>query len=109
MKRKRSRFDSDYKESQLSRLWWNHGEWFIAGVGIAMVVVGCWIIYFVAEHEARAWQQFSAEQHCRVVGKMAGDMVVGTGLTANGQVTTTVGFTGDKTGYICDDGVTYWR
>lgn len=76
---------------------------------IAALLLCFWGMYAAASYDYESWKAFSAEHHCRVVGKMSGDVVVGTGLTANGQVTTTVGFTGDKTGYICDDGVTYWR
>lgn len=109
MKRKLSPHDIGYRPSWIRRMWWWHGEWFIAAFGLAMVLAGCSISYLLAAHEAEAWQRFSIEHQCRVVGKMSGDVVIGTGVTANGQVTTTVGVTGDKTGYICNDGVIYWR
>jgi hypothetical protein len=48
-----------------------------------------------------------------VVGRMSGSTQtgVGYGVTANGQFGTVVTTTStpSKTGYLCNDGVTYWR
>lgn len=42
------------------------------------------------------WQRFVIEHHCKVIGEMSGSS------TGNGYIPA-------KTGYLCDDGVTYWR
>lgn len=54
---------------------------------------------------AEQWAAFKEEHHCRVVGRVSGDLL--TSFTSNGQLAFTS--TPDKTGWACDDGVTYWR
>jgi hypothetical protein len=55
--------------------------------------------------EAQQWAEFKAEHHCKVVAKVSGDLVPVFG--ANGSFT--VAATPDKKGWLCDDGVTYYR
>lgn len=75
--------------------------------GVVLIPVG---IYGAIVSE-RHWQAYASE-HCRVVGKISGSTSMGVGTTfANGKVGTgpvTV-YTPGKTGYQCDDGMTYWR
>lgn len=63
--------------------------------------------------EAKEWEAFSVAHNCKKVGHIKGDVQtgVGFGMTANGQVGTviTTSSTPDKNGWLCDDGVTYWR
>lgn len=63
--------------------------------------------------EEKRWNAFQKEHKCKVVGRMSGGVLtgVGTGIGSNGQVGTIVTTTvePDKTGWLCDDGVTYWR
>ena len=42
--------------------------------------------------EEKVWLQFRREHHCRIVGEMTGGYK-----------------TPPKTGWLCDDGKTYWR
>lgn len=51
------------------------------------------------------FKAFAKEHECKVVGKIRGG--VATGIGSNGTLTTFV--EDDKTGYLCNDGVTYWR
>lgn len=78
------------------------------------VLLGLFVLLFsfsVAEN--REWEAFRVQHACKVTQKMKGDVNVGIGTTVggNGQVgvgpVTTV--SPDKTGWLCDDGVTYWR
>jgi hypothetical protein len=82
-----------------------------ATVGVLVLAV-LLAIHFARERE-RQWTFFAEAHDCKVVGKMAGDVTTGVGLTASpaGQVGTvsTVDVTPGKTGYACNDGVTYWR
>ena len=63
--------------------------------------------------EGRQWETFSVAHECKVVGQMSGSTQsgVGFGAAANGQVGTVITTTSipSKTGYLCNDGVTYWR
>lgn len=69
-------------------------------------------IWAVVE-EGRQWETFSVTHECKVVGQMSGSTQsgVGFGVAANGQVGTVITTTStpSKTGYLCNDGVTYWR
>lgn len=87
---------------------------FAIAVGFALlstVVLGP-LIYLLVQEQAE-WNAFAAEHECKVVGRASGDVATSTGLVINqsGQVSTvtTVGVAADKTGYLCNDGVTYWR
>jgi hypothetical protein len=63
--------------------------------------------------EEHDWREFSEAHNCKKVAEMKGSIQngVGYGLTSTGGTgtifTTTV--EPDKTGWLCDDGVTYWR
>ena len=76
---------------------------------LALIPLSIW----AALEEQKEWEAFSSEHYCKVVGRMTGGSQtgVGYGVTNNGKfgtiVTTTT--TPGKTGYLCDDGVTYWR
>ena len=80
-------------------------------VGIVGAILGVLFVgaVAVAVIEDWNWGQFRQEHHCRVVGKTTPDVGVGTGIGANGQITTVTTVTPGKTGYLCDDGITYWR
>ena len=63
--------------------------------------------------EQEKWDAFSKAHECKVVGRMNGSAQtgVGYGMAANGQFGTVITTTSipSKTGYLCNDGVTYWR
>jgi hypothetical protein len=61
--------------------------------------------------EFKHWKAFSEQHHCKVVGRMSGDTVttVAPIIGGNGGIAVGVSSTPSKTGYLCDDGVTYWR
>ena len=71
------------------------------------------LMIYASIQEQSEWESFAAEHDCKVVGRMKGDVGVGvgTGIMSNGQIGTgtVVTSTPDKTAYLCDDGVTYWR
>jgi len=62
------------------------------------------LVYGVAL-EARQWETFVIEHSCKKIGNIRGDVM--TTVATNGTVAVTT--TPDKTGWLCDDGVTYWR
>ncbi len=81
-----------------------------AAAGILLLLI---LTVFASIEEAAQWEQFAAENGCRVVSKVSASTGVGTGTVvgANGQVGvgTVTTYTPGKTGYLCNDGVTYWR
>lgn len=66
---------------------------------------------WVAYEESQRWDEFKVANNCRVVGKMSGDTftTVGPNLGGSGGVSIGIGSTPGKTGWQCDDGMTYWR
>lgn len=61
--------------------------------------------------EAERWALFKAEHDCKVVGRERGHTSTGVApiVGGSGGVGVVVVNTPDKTGWLCDDGVTYWR
>lgn len=58
------------------------------------------------EHE---WERFAASHECRKVAKISGEMFNTLGFDAKGNTVVGLGVTSDKTGWLCNDGVTYYR
>ena len=73
-------------------------------IGVAIVAVLA--LAFISMYaKAKKWHAFRAAHNCKVVGHIRGEAF--NTFSSNGSVG--VGFTGDKTGWLCDDGVTYYR
>lgn len=75
---------------------------------VTLVASGVVLVMALA-NEGRKWEQFKTEHNCKVVAKISGDVFTTTSVGANGQVQFGLGSTPDKTGWLCDDGVTYYR
>lgn len=77
-------------------------------IGIPLLLA---FVVWAAIEDGRQWDAFRQAHNCRIVGKMRGDMVttVAPIIGGNGGVAVGVSSTPDKTGWQCDDGVTYWR
>lgn len=73
-------------------------------VWIALIAVLLWL----SVQEARRWEAFKVAHHCKVVGEQQATTSVGFAPSGNG-VTTVIVTDGGKTGWLCDNGVTYWR
>jgi hypothetical protein len=74
---------------------------------VGLLIVAGGIVWGI--HDAREWEKFAAEHHCRVVERTRGESYTGVGLSPNGGTTIVSGSTAPKTAYLCDDGVKYWR
>lgn len=73
----------------------------ITAAGFALIVAG--------REDDRRWESFKAEHNCEAVGYLAGQPAVMTGFDANGRLTVILGREPGKTGWLCDDGMTYYR
>lgn len=79
-------------------------------IGIAVLVVVLVALAIVGGvHSADEWRDFKAKHNCVIVGKMDGDVFNTFGVSGNGQIAVGIGSTPSKTGWKCDDGVTYWK
>lgn len=59
----------------------------------------------LAVMEAKEWAAFKDAHHCKVVAHIRGD----TFNTINADGSVGIGTTPSKTGWLCDDGITYYR
>ena len=57
------------------------------------------------------WEIFKVEHNCKIVGRERGNISTGVSpiIGSNGGVGVIVVSSPDKTGWKCDDGITYWR
>lgn len=83
-------------------------DWILYGlVGATALAFAVLIVAMVAD--ARQWDRFSAAHNCKAVAHMSGEIFNTVGFSANGQMSVGIGSTSSKTGWLCDDGVTYYR
>lgn len=57
----------------------------------------------------KRWEQFKIDHNCKLVSHISGDVFNTIGTDAKGNVSIGVGSTPDEEGWLCDDGVTYYR
>lgn len=80
-------------------------EKLLIGGSVVLVV----IMFALALHESSEWEKFKVEHKCRVVAKIDGEVFNTFGVDSNGMPTVGIGSTSSKTGWLCDDGVTYYK
>ena len=79
---------------------------------LAFVVIGTILVaglLYVLIEEANTWKRFKEEHHCKTTAYIAPDMSVGVGPSSNGGAAVVVVSQHGKTGWLCDDGITYYR
>lgn len=77
---------------------------------IVLIIISLSIYFAYAIYQDdRDWEQFKKQHHCTVTSYEQGSINTGLGLTASGHVGTITTSTPDKTGYLCDDRITYYR
>ena len=63
--------------------------------------------------EQKRWDAFAVEHKCKLIEQRKGDVLITTVTTVNPNggvsVTPMTTATPDKSAFLCDDGVTYWR
>ena len=79
-------------------------DWPIAFMGLvicALTFLAGWVFLV----EAGDWERFKVEHHCVISAHIPGEVT--TGVSSNGSVV--IGSTPAKTGWYCDNGITYFR
>lgn len=66
-------------------------------------------LLYVSIEEANEWKRFKEEHHCKIVAYISPDTSVGVGPSSSGGVAVVVVPQYGKTGWLCDDGITYYR
>lgn len=80
----------------------------LAVATLAIVAVLGVTIYAIVK-DSQEWEAFKSAHSCKVVAKVKGETFNTVGTDFKGNVTVGVASTTDKTGWLCDDGVTYYR
>ena len=92
----------------LSELWRDgfFGKAILAVVAIALLLIPLGI--YAEWQNVQAWDSYRVDHNCKVVGKTS--PTVGVGVTTGpNQIGPVILTSPGKTGWQCDDGVTYWR
>lgn len=93
-------------------LWLLRYHWPEISIALLICGVSAAVIWVMLEDHKR-WENFKAEHECKIVGYMDGDLStgIGYGMTTGGQFGTVITATStpSKTGWLCDDGMIYWK
>ena len=85
---------------------------FPGGLGGALLIFSALLIaVFVvgAVQEEREWDSFKVAHQCKVVAKVDGSSSTAIGFSTSGNMVVTPVYTPGKTGWLCDDGITYYK
>lgn len=76
-----------------------------------MTIAGCLLVgvAYMGIQEGQEWKSFVVAHQCHIVTHINGTVFNTLGIDAKGNTTVGIGSTPDKTGYLCDDGITYFR
>lgn len=77
-------------------------------IGVLIIVLLAVIIYGTIQ-ENKQWTAFSQAHHCKLVSHSSGTNAMTTGVSGNGSVVVGSTYISGKDGYLCDDGITYYR
>jgi len=72
---------------------------------IVAIVLGLVAAAVAVVEEDNRWKDFKYTHNCKVVSKESDS--IGTQVGSDGKIGTVVIY--GKTGYLCDDGITYYR
>ncbi|MGC4059391.1 MAG: hypothetical protein QM749_00430 [Aquabacterium sp.] len=73
---------------------------------IAALLIG--LIYLGYRQQAE-WDAFKVEHKCKVTAHIDGNAFNTYSFDAKGNLNVGVGVNPDKTGWLCDDGITYFK
>jgi hypothetical protein len=83
-------------------------DWIGPALAVACVALIVLLVWAAIEDE-RKWDSFKDENHCKQVAHIKGDVFNTFGTDMKGNMTIGVGSTPAKNGWLCDDGMTYYR
>jgi hypothetical protein len=66
-------------------------------------------IIALAVAESEEWEKFSTAHNCHKVAHISGSVMPTFGISSSGQVVSGTTIESDKTGFLCDNGITYYR
>jgi hypothetical protein len=95
---------------------WNEGGWsrvavIIIGATVVSVPILIGVAIVIDNNENKKWADFKVVNNCKIVGHITGNVAttIAPVIGGNGQIAIGTTISPDKTGWKCDDGITYWR
>jgi hypothetical protein len=79
----------------------------IGFITIIFIIAGILAIPFAIEQHYK--HKAYLHDHCKKIGVMRGGTSMGVGMGSSGSTSIVPVFEGDKTGYLCDDGMQLWE
>jgi len=76
---------------------------------ILFVPFGVYQIVKLTAEEQKQWDNFAVTHDCKKIGQTSASSGVVVGMALNGQMGMGLTSEAGKTGWLCNDGVTYWR
>lgn len=82
----------------------------IAILTLSLVCAISALVYLDIEQN-RQWEHFKIDHQCKLTGKISGDLYIAPTFTfgGNGGVGIAMLGTPAKTGWLCNDGILYWK
>lgn len=75
---------------------------------VASIAMVCALLY-AAMRDYEEWEAFRTTHSCKVVTRVNGSVMPSVGVSTSGKMVVGTTITPDRTGWLCDDGVTYYR
>lgn len=77
---------------------------------LVLAIVVCIPLALVAGHnEKQEWEAFKASHNCKVTSRIDGSVMPTFAMDTSGKAVYGMTTTPSKTGWTCDDGVTYYK
>lgn len=88
----------------------NEKDFFTCFFIVLAVIVGLLALLMYKIYESHEpWEAFMNDHNCKIVSKSKSKIGVGYGYSASGKAGIVMMPEGGETGYLCDDGVVYYR
>jgi hypothetical protein len=81
----------------------------LLSVVVALLLATICLMVAAAIHEKKQWEVFRTAHACKIVAQVSGSSTTAIGFSSSGSMTVTPIAIPAKTGWLCDDGVTYYR
>lgn len=82
----------------------------IGAIVLIIFICACIALFvYLGIQDDNQFEKFKTEHHCKLVAHIKGDITPGFGVSSSGKTVMTTNFNSDKNGWLCDDGVTYYR
>ncbi len=78
-------------------------------LGIAAIVALFGIIIYADIQATKEWEAFKINHECKITAHVDGDVFNTFSVDSKGSPVIGIGSTPDKTGWTCNDGITYYK